>query len=441
MVATVVGATRPVTVENHEPGALSAPEGRGAASGRGERFELERKLLWGLFRQRRPVTHGRERPIRVLLTTPQLESTSSPFREVMALARYLPRDEFELTVCALRKQGLAEAATELGAFGVPAFSARFRPTNFTPVGVARATLGQWRMARVGRFDIQHSLDWTSSPFEAVMARIAGRQYIYHQRNLNEGGYASGLRSKVAIAAHVIAISGAAREVALAHGARPERVTTVLLGLGAGDISPTGHRPVDGGLLSVGQITPRKRHEDAIRVLAALLPAFPSLRLRVAGPVYDERYHQFLRQLASALGVLSRVEFLGVRKDVLELMAGSQVLLHCADSEAFGWVILEAWSVGLPVVASRVGGPGEVITDGETGYLATMGDVSSLARAVQAVLVSPERASAVARRASAVLEERYSARAMVEGIARVYRLIARGGSSNSRQAPSVSSLPE
>jgi glycosyltransferase involved in cell wall biosynthesis len=210
------------------------------------------------------------------------------------------------------------------------------------------------------------------------------------------------------------------------------MTRVPLGLDLAVAQPTWNGPRGEGILSVGQIIPRKRHDDAIRVLAALLPSFPTLRLRIAGPVFDERYHQCLRRLASSLGVSSRVEFLGVRDDVLQLMANSRVLLHCACSEAFGWVILEAWSVGLPVVASRVGGPAEVIADGETGYLAAPGDVTAFAAAVRAVLQLPDRAAAITRRAREVLEEKYSARAMVASIANVYRTVASRVNKRSRE---------
>jgi glycosyltransferase involved in cell wall biosynthesis len=211
---------------------------------------------------------------------------------------------------------------------------------------------------------------------------------------------------------------------------PGRLATIPLGLDVDGEAPRRERRDTAAILSIGQVIPRKRHEDAIRVLEALLPSFPTLRLWVAGPFYDEEYHQSLRRLAASLGLSNRVEFLGVRGDVHQLMAGSQVLLHCASSEAFGWVILEAWSAGLPVVASRSGGPEEVITDGETGHLVPTGDIPAFTKSVRALLDRPDHAAAIARNARKVLEEKYSARTMVERIAEVYRLVAgRGGRSS------------
>jgi phosphatidylinositol alpha-1,6-mannosyltransferase len=353
----------------------------------------------------------------------------------MAIAKYLPWDEFDLTICALRKQGLDQAGPVLEAMGVRAFTARFRPTISTPSGFAATFRGQRLIARHGPFDIQHSLDWTSSPLEALLALAAGRRYLYNQGNLNQNSRQGLLKLKTLLSNHIIAISEATRDILLRQGVRPGKVTKVYLGLDTESVGQDGTRSRE-GLLSVGQIIPLKRHEDAIHVLATLSPSFPELRLRIAGPVFDERYHQALRRLASDLGVSRRVDFLGVRDDVLQLMAGAQVLLHCADLEAFGWVILEAWSVGLPVVASQSNGPKEVVTHGQTGFLAPVGDISAYSDAVRVLLTSPGLADAIAAKARESLEEKYSARAMVDGIAEVYRCVAGRGQSGRASAEAL-----
>ncbi len=64
---------------------------------------------------------------RVLLTVSHLSSTASPFREMIAIAKYLPRDEFDLTICSLRKNGYNETEPILRSMGVQCIVARFRP--------------------------------------------------------------------------------------------------------------------------------------------------------------------------------------------------------------------------------------------------------------------------------------------------------------------------
>ena len=67
------------------------------------------------------------RKIRVLLTVPHLHSTQSPYREMIAIVRYLPRTEFELTVCALRDTPNEDTVSVLNLYRIPWMIARFRP--------------------------------------------------------------------------------------------------------------------------------------------------------------------------------------------------------------------------------------------------------------------------------------------------------------------------
>ena len=374
---------------------------------------------------------NRPAQIKVLLTVPQLLRTSSPYREAMAIAKYLPRDEFDLTVCALRKQGLDLATPVLEGWGVSAIAARFRPTIFTYSGVVATARGQGLIANHGPFHIQHSLDWTSSPIEAFLARKSGRKFIYNQANLNVNGSKVALKLKMLLAHHIISVSAVTARFVAANGAPIRKVTTVPLGLDIEE-KAVSERRGGGGILSVGHIIPLKRHEDAIKALSALAPSFPGLRLRIVGPVFDEKYFDYLNNLARTLGVSESTEFLGVRNDVMDLMAEADLLLHCSESEASPWVIREAWSVGLPVVASAIDSHTELIRHGETGLLAPTGDIEALSAASRCLLTSPALVDVIAHNAREELAKKYTARAMVEAIAGVYRSVASRGRRASRE---------
>jgi glycosyltransferase involved in cell wall biosynthesis len=129
---------------------------------------------------------------------------------------------------------------------------------------------------------------------------------------------------------------------------------------------------------VGQITPWKGQDDAIRVLAQLRATHPEARLRIIGAVvfsgpkvsYDnESFAQRLRELAHALGVADAVEFVGAVEDMPAALASLDILLVPSWEEPFGRVVVEAMAAGVPVVATRHGGPAEQIEDGVTGLLA------------------------------------------------------------------------
>ncbi|MGH7525299.1 MAG: glycosyltransferase, partial [Gemmatimonadales bacterium] len=88
------------------------------------------------------------------------------------------------------------------------------------------------------------------------------------------------------------------------------------------------------------------------------------------------------------GLGGRVRFLGQRKDVDALLAGSQLYLLVSNWEGFPRSILEAMRAGLPVVASAVGGSGESVGDGETGFLVPRGDTEGLRARIGQLLADP-----------------------------------------------------
>jgi L-malate glycosyltransferase len=82
--------------------------------------------------------------------------------------------------------------------------------------------------------------------------------------------------------------------------------------------------------------------------------------------------------ARCLGVYDRCTFVGKQPRIVDYLSASDVLLLPSDQESFGLAALEAMACEVPVIASRVGGLPEVVTDGETGFLSKVGDVDKMA---------------------------------------------------------------
>ncbi len=349
-------------------------------------------------------------PIPVLLTVPHMTRTASPYREMMAIVELLPRSDFKLSVCALRDGGFAETAPLLEKLGVECFVARFRPTGRN----LSAFYDSWRDQAIidqrGPFAIQHSLDFTSSPFEALMARLRSRVYICSQRNLNENGHENLLKLKMFLSQRVIAISNTVQQFLLDRGVPAQKIRKIELGLKLTDISGERRR---GYFLCVSQIERRKRQKDAILALSVIADEFPEARLGIAGNVYDQEYLQALQQCAIEHGLAERVEFLGPRKDILDLMAQSNGLIHCSESEAFGWVIVEAMSVGTPVIASASDGPREIIDHQRTGILLNCGDVPGYASAMRTLISDPHVTAALSANGRQEVVRRFSVATMVD----------------------------
>jgi glycosyltransferase involved in cell wall biosynthesis len=153
---------------------------------------------------------------------------------------------------------------------------------------------------------------------------------------------------------------------------------------------------DPAILMVAEFVPGKRHADLVRAVAALCrePGGPRPRLLLAGR--GPLAAAVMRQ-AAALGIGDRVHALGLRPDVPLLMRAAQVLVLPSDREGLPRCVLEAMSMGLPVVATRVRGSSELL-EGGCGTLVEVGDVDGLAAGIRRMLSDPGAAAEVARRA-------------------------------------------
>ena len=115
-----------------------------------------------------------------------------------------------------------------------------------------------------------------------------------------------------------------------------------------------------------------------------------------------------------------VEFVGYVESVAPLLAALDVVVVPSLSEASGLTAMEALALGVPVVASRVGGLPEVVADGSTGLLVPPGDAAAIAGAVTRLLDDPVLARSLAAAGTRRVEERFALDQMVEGYLRLYR---------------------
>ena len=138
------------------------------------------------------------------------------------------------------------------------------------------------------------------------------------------------------------------------------------------------------IIYVGRLHPLKRIETAIRALAEVRKVIADVRLLIVGShdgsVYGAAYEQSLRDLTAQLGLQAAVQFLGYldRDNVPVTMTSANVCVLPSESESFGMVLTEAWSVQKPTVASDVGGCHEITLASGGGYLAPVGDVKIFA---------------------------------------------------------------
>lgn len=136
------------------------------------------------------------------------------------------------------------------------------------------------------------------------------------------------------------------------------------------------------LLMVARIGPQKDHQRLLRVLWGCLDMGWTLNLAGGGDDLE------LRQMVEKMGFADRVNFLGEREDISDLMAKADVYLLISNWEGLPLTILEAMRSGLPVIASNVGGVSEAVVHGQTGYLVPSGQDAPLLEALNALI--PDR---------------------------------------------------
>jgi glycosyltransferase involved in cell wall biosynthesis len=172
-------------------------------------------------------------------------------------------------------------------------------------------------------------------------------------------------------------------------------------------------PADGPLLvAVGNLYPVKDHATLIRAMTKLgEPA----RLAIAGRGEEE---QSLRALAAQLGFGERLHLLGLRDDVDRLLTAADLFVQPSVSEGLPLSVLEAMAVGLPIVATRVGGMPEALGD-DAGMLVPPGEPSALASAIDQLLANPGRADRLGQAARTRAVELFSLEAMVRQYLALY----------------------
>lgn len=140
-------------------------------------------------------------------------------------------------------------------------------------------------------------------------------------------------------------------------------------------------------VALGHVVPAKDHATLVRALGRVPSEIPLL-VAVAGKVYDSERAE-LEELAASLGVSHRLRLLGHRRDVPDLLAAADALVSSSRSEGSPNAVMEAHGAGLPVVATRVGGTGELVLDGVSGRLVPACDPDALGHGLVEVATATE----------------------------------------------------
>lgn len=158
------------------------------------------------------------------------------------------------------------------------------------------------------------------------------------------------------------------------------------------IAPHGERII----MHASNFRKIKRVQDVVKVFAEVNKEIPSKLLFIG----DGPERQTAEELSRSLGVAESMRFVGKQEQMEDILAIADLFLLTSEYESFGLAALEAMAAGVPVISTNAGGLKEINNDGETGYIANIGDIKTMSKKAISILKDDEVLAGFRTRAAA-----------------------------------------
>lgn len=280
-----------------------------------------------------------------------------------------------------------------------------------------------RIIREEKIDIVHLNNGLGLDIEGIVAvKLSGVPCVIHERGI---GRVSGISKWLArYVDAVVCVSEAVHMNLLDQGVRPKKYAMIYDGIDPKEEKASGSKetcrarwglslnlPVVG---IVGTVQKWKGQHVLISGIKKVKEKIPEIKCVIVGGVYDPVYEIELRNLVETLGLKDNILFLGYQNDTLSVMNALDVVIHASISpEPFGRVLLEAMALGKPVIATRAGGPLEIVEDKVSGLLVEPGNTEALAGAITLLLEDRSLAGKMGLAGLKRVEEMFPLRRTIE----------------------------
>jgi glycosyltransferase involved in cell wall biosynthesis len=370
------------------------------------------------------------RPVRVLELRSVRGTGGGPEKTILLSAAMADPDRAQVTVCYLRDQRdqVFKIHERAATARVDYVEVRERH-SFDP-----KVWGQVKKLIADRqIDLLHAHDYKTDLLALLLSRATGTRAIAtvhgwtgHSARERYCYYPADKRVLARFPRLIAVSSDIAREL-VAHGADPERVTTVLnaidhrqfyrdparvnamrqsLGLGPNEIA----------IGAVGRLEPQKRFDLLLEAFAVIHARKPETRLIIAG---DGSLNQQLTEQRNALGLQQSVIMTGHVVDVVGLHHALDLFVQSSDYEGTPNAVLEAMAMETPIVATEAGGTAELVYDGEHGRIIPIGRVDRLINGMESALADRTATRKMADRARIRVQGELSFEARVRRVEAIY----------------------
>jgi glycosyltransferase involved in cell wall biosynthesis len=290
-----------------------------------------------------------------------------------------------------------------------------------------------KLARREKVDLIHSHLPDQNFYGCLAGRLTGRKTVVTYHGSQQLSVNGGTRSASKLwfvrhtAAAAVAVSDHVRKMLENVGFPKEKIVRIHNGIECSRFdatTPGGLREQLGyqnGTRLVGVVAnlrDSKGYDYFVRAARLVADSVSDARFVAVGEI-DTRSHRELWGLVRQLQLQDRFCFLGFRPDVAQILADLDVFVLSSVSEGFSLATVEAMAAGKPVVVTRAGGPEEIVEDEQTGFLVPPADAAALARRICDVLNNRDLASALGRRAKAMVQTRFGLRHMVSEYEALY----------------------
>ena len=345
---------------------------------------------------------------RLFLMTNNFETGGSE-RQFAALAQAFSRSSFRLSIgCIARRGGFLDDFEEVLEFPVGG--------NLYGVRSMQARLRLARYLRDSQTVVAHAFDFYTNLLLIPAARLARVPVVIgSQRQLGDLLSPAKSRAQVAVLRccdRVVCNSRAAADRLIEQRLPDNQIVVIGNGLAPSAFAPT-KAAIDrrSSVLRVGMIarmnTLSKNHREFLRAAVGVIRRLPGTEFILAG---DGPFRPELERETKNLGIDDRVHFLGERRDITAVLASLDVSVLPSASESLSNAILESMAAAVPVVAARVGGNPELVTN-DRGILVAPGDADELANAIIHLLQNPAMRAEFGRNGRTFAESNFTIDAM------------------------------